>query len=309
MNAELSVDHQPSKTREPVVLSSHDRAVYASMSATGVWWDVPGHWTSLRGEKAIDALNGLITNDVTALADGEMQYAAALSAKGKLVSDMIVVRRDSATLLINVPDVAAASWLSLVRKYINPRLAKIADESASVRAFFVSEGLHPARLILSDVADASLRIEQFDNERRAHASPALVELLRVEAGLPSMGVDMDENTIPQEANLDTLNAISFTKGCYTGQETVARIHFRGHVNRHLRGLVSARPLAIGASVIDAAGKVVGDVRSSAVSPKFGAIALAMVRREVAPGAAVTIEDSHGSTTAQLVLLPFTNPSE
>ena len=62
------------------------------------------------------------------------------------------------------------------------------------------------------------------------------EIARIEAGRPEWGIDIDESTIPQEANLDELHAISYTKGCYTGQETVARVHFRGHVNRHLRGL-------------------------------------------------------------------------
>ena len=62
------------------------------------------------------------------------------------------------------------------------------------------------------------------------------EIARIENGRPEWGIDIDETTIPQEANLEELHAISYTKGCYTGQEVVARIHFRGHVNRHLRGL-------------------------------------------------------------------------
>jgi folate-binding protein YgfZ len=169
---------------------------------------------------------------------------------------------------------------------------------------------------------------------------------RIEAGYPEWGVDIDDTTIPQEANLDELGAISYTKGCYTGQEVVARVHFRGHVNRHLRGLAypparwaagpdagsAAAPttapttaatsapataatvgLALvldgaaarqppagvsnevaldaadavvppGASLVDEADKVVGDVRSSARSPRLGGVALGMVRREVPPGA-------------------------
>ena len=65
------------------------------------------------------------------------------------------------------------------------------------------------------------------------------DIARVEAGRPEWGIDMDDNTIPQEANFDALHAISYTKGCYVGQETVARVHFRGHVNKHLRGVRAA----------------------------------------------------------------------
>jgi folate-binding protein YgfZ len=113
---------------------------------------------------------------------------------------------------------------------------------------------------------------------------------------------MDEETIPQEAVLDDLGAISFNKGCYTGQEIVARVHFRGHVNRHLRRLRSATALAVGAKVLDAAGKEVGDVRSSAVSSVRGPIAIAMIRREVEPGSTVSVEGPAGSVQATVEAL-------
>jgi folate-binding protein YgfZ len=123
----------------------------------------------------------------------------------------------------------------------------------------------------------------------AGATPAGLEawdIARVEAGRPEWGVDMDDNTIPQEANFDALHAISYTKGCYVGQETVARVHFRGHVNKHLRGVRSAGtdPLRSGATLHDEAGNQVGDVRSTVRSPRLGSIALAMIRREVEDGA-------------------------
>jgi folate-binding protein YgfZ len=114
---------------------------------------------------------------------------------------------------------------------------------------------------------------------------------------------MNEETLAQEAGLDTLNAISFTKGCYTGQETVARVHFRGHVNRLLRGL-RAESMPAGEAVVFAGEKDVGDVRSRAVSPRLGAIALAMLRREVESGSAVTIRSADGDVPATVVDLPF-----
>jgi folate-binding protein YgfZ len=124
---------------------------------------------------------------------------------------------------------------------------------------------------------------------------------RIEAGRPEWGVDMNDSTIPQEANFDSLGAISYTKGCYTGQETVARVHFRGHVNRYLRKLhfVSASIPPTTAELIDEAGEVVGDVRSVAMSPRQGGVAIAMVRREVAAGATLHARWDGGECTVQI----------
>lgn len=117
---------------------------------------------------------------------------------------------------------------------------------------------------------------------------------------------MDDTTIPQEANFDELGAISYTKGCYVGQEVVARVHFRGHVNKHLRGLLcgETEPPPTGATLLNDAGKSVGDVRSTAISPRLGAIALAIVRREVEPGATLAVHWEGGEAQADVSALPF-----
>jgi folate-binding protein YgfZ len=132
------------------------------------------------------------------------------------------------------------------------------------------------------------------------------EIARIEAGRPEWGLDIDATTIPQEANFDQLGAISYTKGCYVGQEVVARVHFRGHVNKHLRGLLcgETEPPPTHATLLDDAGKQVGDVRSTAISPRLGAIALAMVRREVAPGATLAVQWEGGTAQADVSALPF-----
>ena len=101
------------------------------------------------------------------------------------------------------------------------------------------------------------------------------------------------------AVLDDLGAISFNKGCYTGQEVVARIHFRGHVNRLLRLLASESPLAVGSRVIDAAGTDVGEVRTSVVPATRGPLAIAMVRREVEPGSDVTVRSATSDVRARV----------
>ncbi len=163
-------------------------------------------------------------------------------------------------------------------------------------------------------------LEQYDAawERVRHAVAGVVvgsddayTIARIEAGYPEWGVDIDETTIPQEANLDALHAISYVKGCYTGQEVVARIHFRGHVNRHLRGIAyppdeAAVPRS--AELVDDADKVVGEVRSSAISPRLGGVAIGMVRREVELGATLrarwTADDGPAERGVTVATLPF-----
>jgi tRNA-modifying protein YgfZ len=127
------------------------------------------------------------------------------------------------------------------------------------------------------------------------------EIARVESGRPKWGVDMDDNTLPQEANFDELGAISYTKGCYIGQETVARVHFRGHVNRFLRRLrfVSRPAPPPGAELVDESGKVIGEIRSVALSPRYGGVALGMVRREVQPGTTLQARWGGGECSVQI----------
>src|SRR5207244_8897320 len=108
-------------------------------------------------------------------------------------------------------------------------------------------------------------------------APEAAECLRVESGRPRYGIDMDDATIPQEAGINE-RAVSFTKGCYVGQETVARLHYRGKPNRHLRGLRLSAPAATGEH-LRLGDRVVGRVGSVALSPAHGPIALAIVRRE------------------------------
>jgi tRNA-modifying protein YgfZ len=129
-------------------------------------------------------------------------------------------------------------------------------------------------------------------------SEEAAECVRIEAGRPRLGFDMDSETMPQEAGINE-RAVSFTKGCYVGQETVARLHYRGRPNRHLRGLRMSGPADRGAEILFE-GKAVGRLGSTCVSPRLGPIALALVRREAEPGATVEV----GGTPAEVVGLPF-----
>jgi tRNA-modifying protein YgfZ len=126
------------------------------------------------------------------------------------------------------------------------------------------------------------------------------EVLRVESGRPRFGLDIDDTTIPQEAGLND-RAVSFTKGCYVGQETVARLFYKGKPNRHLRGLRLSAPAQTG-DELHLGERVVGRVGSSVVSPEFGPIALALLRREAEPGATIAVGEHPRPAT--VVELPF-----
>jgi len=131
-------------------------------------------------------------------------------------------------------------------------------------------------------------------------TPLAAECLRVESGRPRYGVDIDETTIPEEAGLNE-RAVSFSKGCYVGQETVARLHWRGKPNRQLRGLRLSAPVAGGEQLL-LAGRPVGRVGSAVSSPSLGPIALALLRREAEPGSLLAAGED--GVTAEVVRLPF-----
>lgn len=307
------------------------------------------------GAQAANVLTGLVTNDVGAILPGQGQYAAALSAKGKVVADLRVLRTET-DFLTDASPRSRDGWNGIVKKYVNPRLAKYTDESAAllslgvygVQARHVVEhmtgigasalalmppyshvtALHEGATVIV-MRSPDLELEGFDlfvaaaafnslwsAAVSAHATPAGVgawDIARIEAGRPEWGVDMDDSTIPQEAILDTLDAISYTKGCYTGQEVVARIHFRGHVNRTLRGLRFAGSLPpMKAALFDPTGKSIGEITSGVASPRLGAIGLGMVRREAEIGttlvarwpAGATGDQSAGESEAEVMALPF-----
>jgi folate-binding protein YgfZ len=134
----------------------------------------------------------------------------------------------------------------------------------------------------------------------AEVSPEAVEILRIEAGRPRFGAEMGTETMPAEAGI-VEQAVSFTKGCYIGQETVARLHYKGKPNRHLRGLKLSGAAQPGAAV-RLGDKEVGRLGSAGVSPAFGPIGLAILRREAEPGATVAVGED--GVTAEVTALPF-----
>lgn len=329
------------------VVAAPTAAAYAQLRDDAAWVDRSDRMRLLvTGAQAGATLGGLLTSDVMALQPGHGQYAAALTAKGKIIADLRVFHRAPGEYLLDVPAPAAPGFAAMMRKYVNPRLAHCEDVSAALHCVGVvgpharqvvahALGCSPAAFdLLPPFAHAT---EAFRNERvlvarsadygidgfdcfvnaggsaplrdalaasgAAPASAAALEVLRIEAGRPAWGTDMDAETLAQEAGLDVLDAISFTKGCYTGQEVVARVHFRGHVNRLLRG-VRVASLPDGDARVLQGDTDVGDVRSRAISPRIGPVALAMLRREVEPGTTVTVRSTAGDAEATVIALPF-----
>jgi folate-binding protein YgfZ len=174
---------------------------------------------------------------------------------------------------------------------------------AAVRLIATAEGVD----VLCEAPDLEAVRAALVEAGAAPVSDAAAEIVRVERGRPRYGVDLDEGTIPQEAGLNE-RAVSFTKGCYVGQETVARLHYRGKPNRHLRGLRFAPPEATGAAQpahgdeLRLGQRPVGRVGSVVDSPRLGTIGLALVRREAAPGDTLAVGGL--GETVEVVDLPF-----
>ena len=281
------------------------------------------------GSKAF--LQGQLTNDVEALTPGSGCYAALLSPKGKMLGDLRVldageellldVERSALQPLFNVLHRARVGFDAELHKrtlqrgllsLVGPTAREVAGAQAA--ALPVVEHAHApieldgiaARAIVTDVgidllcdAEDTPALTAALARRGARAVPeAAAEVLRVEHGRPRYGLDLDDATIPQEAGLNE-RAVSFEKGCYVGQETVARLYYKGKPNRHLRGLRLSAAVPTGTQ-LTLEGKPVGQLGSVVVSPLHGPIALALVRREAEPGATL----SAGEATATVVALPF-----
>ena len=154
--------------------------------------------------------------------------------------------------------------------------------------------------LLCDAGDTDALVVALRSAGAVPVSESAAEVLRIESGRPRYGIDLDDTVIPQEAGLNE-RAVSFTKGCYVGQETVARLYYRGKPNRSLRGLLLSGLCETGEEV-SSGERTVGRVGSVADSPDLGPIALALVRREAPPGSAVSVGvDGVGG---EVVELPF-----
>jgi folate-binding protein YgfZ len=312
------------------------------------------------GREAVQFLNGLVTNDVKALAPGASMPAAFPNPQGRLLAFARVIRPRDEELFIfdteaathgvvlknlerftlagdfRVKDLTGATaQLSvqgarsseIVRGALGEEAAHVERGRVAVVAWHESQSLIVLRATHTgeDGYDLFVEVEQarplWDALVAAGARPAgqdALEVLRVEAGVARYGVDADATNVVLEAGAD--EAVSYTKGCYVGQEIIARIHWRGHVAKRLTGLVpedadandgGANALATGATIKTAdASREIGRVTSAAFSPRLRKrIALGVVKYDfLAAGTEVLIEGATGARRARVCALPFVRGS-
>jgi folate-binding protein YgfZ len=276
---------------------------------------------ALTGAEAKDFLHGQVTNDILGLTPGHGCYAAFLTHKGKMLGDLRVFDLGD-ELLLDCERVALQELFNMINRYklgrdvelhkrtlqlgllsvIGPDAPRLVSETEHDNAWVTLGGASVVAVRTDVGVDLFFAPEDRDAVRGALAFPdgdeSAAEVVRVEHGRPRYGVDLDDTVIPQEAGLNE-RAVSFTKGCYVGQETVARLYYRGKPNRRLLGLRLSEPVEPGTE-LTLGEKVVGKVGSVVVSPAHGPIALALVRREANPGDRVALKGS----TALIVDVPF-----
>jgi tRNA-modifying protein YgfZ len=285
---------------------------------------------TVAGGEAAEYLQGQLTNDIESLEPEAGCYALLLDRKGHIQADMRVLRLEAGEIWLDCEPELNERVLKHLRMYSVGRDLEISDVSGSwaitsllgpaagtIAGF---EGLGPEHaqrlgdrgglevlaVATADGIDLVTRPGQADSLRsslRAEGaepvSEEAAEILRVEAGRPRWDHELSERVMPAEAGV-VERAIDFGKGCYIGQEPVARLHYRGRPNRRLRGLRLSGSAAEGAA-LRLGDREVGTVGTSCVSPSHGPIALAIVRREAETGATVELE---GGITAVVAELPF-----
>jgi tRNA-modifying protein YgfZ len=283
------------------------------------------------GAEAADYLQGQLTNDVEAIEPGDGLYAALLDRKGHMQADMRVLRPgEGPDLWLDLEpegleaarrhlqmykigrdvEVGDATAERAILSLIGPRAVEIAGTAPLPEHACEAAVVGGAEcLAVGTAAGIDLFVPAAERERARGAllgagavevSPEAAEILRIEAGRPRFGAEMGTATMPAEAGIVEA-AVSFTKGCYIGQETVARLHYKGKPNRHLRGLRLSAPARPGAT-LRLGEKEVGTLGGAAVSPARGPIGLAILRREAEPGATVAVGED--GVTAEVVALPF-----
>ncbi len=298
------------------------------------------------GPGAVSCLQGLLTNDLDAPGEGAFIYGALLTPKGMILVDAWAARTGT-TVRCTVPSAGQERALAILRRSIPPRLARVTDRSAelvtlrvagpaalalaeaarlpipghpgsasdtefdgsAIQAARASE-VAPFTLQYQAAPDVAARIRgRLMDAGTVDAPAAALAFARIVAGWPGLASEVDEKTIPQEVRYDEIGGVSYTKGCYTGQETVSRLHFRGHANRALRGLhFKGEPPAGPMPLVMHEDREVGRVSSLAWVPdsptSLGTwIGLGVLRHEVAVGATVRV----GVTEARVSPLPFALP--
>ncbi len=285
----------------------------------------------VEGPEAGEYLQGQITNDAEALAPGSGCYALLLDRKGHIQADMRVLRPETDHFRIDTVPAAGPGLLKHLDTYRIGRRVEVRGDTVSTISLLgpgsvAVTGLAPGNEFSSTPAtvagvgcravatDAGIDLicppggapavrEQLLADGAVPVSEAAADILRVEAGRPALEKEMANGPMPAEAGV-VGRAVDFNKGCYIGQEPVARLHYRGKPNRHLRGLRLEGPVADG-DAVRLGDRELGTIGTAVVSPASGRIALAILRKEAEPGSAVIIDTADGPVAGTVVELPFT----
>jgi len=226
-------------------------------------------YVRVSGPDACDYLQRMVSNDVESLAPGDACPALLLTPKARVIAPLVVWRRgDEDFLLLTEPELGEAVLALLRRMRLRARCEIEPEQHASVLVFG-GDGIR---------TDFPGALEALDSGLEPTLDAAALELRRIEAGAPRWGREIDERILPAEAGLEATH-VSFTKGCYPGQEPVARLHYRGHPNRGLRVLELDDVPPYDTELVHD-GKPVGRVTSAARRPDGSVVALGYVRAEV-----------------------------
>lgn len=303
----------------------------------------------ISGSEAVMFLNGLITNDMKTLAVNSWMAAAFANVQGRLLAAVRIAHRQDG-FLIDTDNATRETVITLLDRFTLAGDFHVKDLTGETTMFSV-QGRSASEIVSSVLGAEAARVERqkiantgfgdatvnvirathtaedgFDLFIDAHDSSKLgdaltaagatpisnatFETLRIEAGVPLYGIDMDENNVVTETNLD--DAVSFTKGCYLGQEIIVRIKHRGHVAKKLSGMVldGATPVPRNSKIISSEGREIGRVTSSGFSPRLDrAIALGYLKYDyLAVGTEVKVAAPESETKATVAELPFVRGS-
>lgn len=283
------------------------------------------------GPDAVEFLQGQLTNDLGRLEPGGAMYAALLDRKAHIVADCRVLMVSPEEIMLVAEADATEALASHLETYRIGRKVEVRDRAGertvisvigpATRSFLDAapagrEDRHLETLLggigcralgTPDGVDLICARDHAESLRTALTGMGLTEvpetvaeILRVESGRPRFGFELDRSVMPAEGGI-VERAVDFEKGCYLGQEPVARLYYKGRPNRLLRGLKLSRPAQFG-EAINGSGRELGRIATACVSPAIGPVALALVRREAEPGATVKIGDDGAS--AEVVELPL-----
>jgi folate-binding protein YgfZ len=285
------------------------------------------------GSEATMFLNGLITNDVKNLAQNRWMPAVFPTVQGRLIGAVRVIRGGDASFLIDTETASHEAVVKTISRFTLAGDFKVVDVSSQT-ALLTLQGQGAAEIVQKvfeqdlpengvvettwqDVPVTIIRASHtpedgfdlfIDASRKAELQQALeadgaqpvghdtFEILRVEAGIARYGVDMDDTNVVPETNLD--DAVSYTKGCYVGQEIIVRIRHRGHPAKKLTGLrfETDQQIEPGAIILSKENQEIGRVTSAVISPRLGSIGLGYVRYEyLVEGTAVVVGDGIDAT--------------